>query len=70
MAAEMAEDGADQRQGRVGIMQDQLGEQAAGLAGELLPQPGVDELVEDEVRLVAVHHAGTGGRCRLPLDRA
>ena len=60
MAAEMAEDGADQRQGRVGIVQDQLGEQAAGLAGELLPQPGVDKLVEDEVRLVAVHHAGTG----------
>ena len=60
MPAEMLEDGADQRDGGVGILQDQLGEQAASLAGEFFPQPIVADLAEGELRLVAVHHGGPG----------
>ena len=48
-----------------GIVQEQLGEQAVSLAGQLLPQPGVDEFREGEVRLIAVHHARTGVDVRL-----
>ena len=64
-AAEVAEDGADQPDGRAGIVQGQLGEQTAGLAGQLLPQPGLDELREGEVRLITVHHGRTGVDIRL-----
>ena len=60
MSAEMLEDGADQRDGRVGIVQDQLGEQAAFLAAEFSPQPVVDDFVEGQLRLIAVHHGGAG----------
>ena len=52
MPAEMLEDGADQRDGRIGIVQNQLSQQAAFLAGELFPQPIVDDLAEGELRLV------------------
>ena len=37
VAAEMVEDSADQPEGFVGVVKDQLGEQAPGLAGQLLP---------------------------------
>ena len=47
MVAEMVEHCADQPDGCAGIVQDELGEQASGLAGQLLPQPGVDQLCED-----------------------
>ena len=60
MPAEMLKDGEDQRDGRVGIVQDQLGEQAAFLAAEFFPQPVVDDLGEDQLRLIAVHDGGAG----------
>ena len=60
MPAEMLEDRADQRDGRVGIVQYQLGEQAAFLTGEFFPQPAIHYLDEGELRLVAVHHGGAG----------
>ena len=67
MATEMVENGADQTDGRVGIVKHKLGEQAVRLAGQRLPQPGVDQLREDEVCLIPIHHAGT--RVDVRLDR-
>ena len=73
MAAEMVEDGADQRHRLGGIVEDQLGEQAAPLARKLLPQPGIDDLGEGKLRLVAVHDACAGvdiGLHRIRRDEA
>ena len=52
MAAKVVEDGADQPDGYTGIVQDQLGEQAAGLAGQLLPQPEVASPFRTAWRLI------------------
>ena len=70
MPAEMLEDGADQRDGRVGTVQDQLGKQAAFLAAEFFPQPVIHNLGEGELRLIAVHHGGAGIDVGLDRDRA
>ena len=73
VTAEMVEDGAYQSESRGGIVEDQLGEQGVPLACQLLPQPGVGDLGEGKLRLVAVHHARAGvdiGFHRIGRDEA
>ena len=56
-----------------GSCKHHFGEQAACIAGELLPQPDFDDLDEGEVGLVAVHHDRAGIDVRLDrigLDQA
>ena len=60
MAAEVVEDGPDQRDRTVGVAQDEFSEQSVHLASQFLPQPGVGDLPEGECPLIAVHHRSTG----------
>ena len=60
MAAEMFQDGTNQPDRGVGIMQDQLHEQAVRLVGQFTAQPGIDNLGKRQVSLVTVHHGRAG----------
>ena len=67
MAPKMLKHCAYQPDRRVRILKDQLRKQSAAVAGQFLPQPGVGDLPEGEVRLVAVHDGRAG--IDIGLDR-
>ena len=73
MTAIVVEHRADQLDGRVRVLEDQLRKQAAAVAGQFLPQPGVGDLPEGEVGPVAVHDVSSGidiGLDRIGRDQA
>ena len=73
MAAEVFEDGTNQLDRLIGVMQNQLREQAVRLVGQFTTQPSVDDLGKGQVRLVAVHHGRAGidtGLNRVRRDEA
>ena len=73
VAAEVFEDGTNQPDRLVGVMQNQLREQAVRLVGQFTAQPGIDNLGKRQVSLVAVHHGRAGidtGLNRVGSDQA
>ena len=73
VAAQTAENPVNQRYGLVGVLQHHLLEQPAALSPERLSQPRFDDLLEDEVGLVTVHHHGAridAGLYRIGFDEA
>ena len=60
MTTQMDQDLVDQPDRPTGVLQHQLFEQTTGVAGEGFAQPRIDNLPEDEVRLIAIHDGSAG----------
>ena len=73
VTAQAAENSVNQRYRLIGVLQHQLLEQPVAAAPERLSQPRLDDLLEDEVGLVTVHHHGAridAGLDRIGFDEA
>ena len=71
MFPEVLQDGANQLQGLVAVLPNEIPEQALILLVEFGSEPGVHHLIEGHVRLVAVHDGGARvyvRRHRIGLD--